>query len=104
MPPSDLIDEYIELNPNRPGPANARLREYGVPVWALVGDLEAVHGDLDRVAAEYTVPLDAVRAAVAYDRRHQAVIDARRGVDVACTVAILLPEDRSSLRVDRKLT
>ena len=65
MPKSDLIDAYIELNPNRPVLADAWLRNYSVPVWALIGYLEAVHGDLARVAADYDIPLDAVRAAVA---------------------------------------
>lgn len=78
-----LEQEYIELNPNRPGPADARLRTYGVSVWAIIGYLEAVHGDLARVAADYDIPLEAVQAAQAYYRRHKAVIDARRGADVA---------------------
>lgn len=79
----DLIDKYIEPNPNRPGPADARLRDVAVPVWALIGYLEAYHGDLASVAAAFDIPLDAVRAAVAYYHRHRTVIDARRGADVA---------------------
>ena len=78
-----LVDEYIEPNPNRPGPADAWLRSYVVPVWVLIGYLEAVHGDVVRVAVDYDVSVDAVRAAVAYYRRYKAVIDARRGADVA---------------------
>lgn len=79
----DLSSEYIELNPDSPSPADARLRTYGISVWAIIGYLEAVHDDLARVAADYDIPLDAVRAALAYYRRHKAVIDARRGADVA---------------------
>ncbi len=73
----DLIDTYIEANPNRPGVANARIRDFGVPVSALVGYLEAVHGDVTRVAEDYRLPREAVEAAVAYYRQHKPLIDAR---------------------------
>ena len=78
-----LIDQYIELNPNRPGGAEARLRGYGVSVWALVSYLEAVHGDVGRVAADYDLPGEAVDAALAYYRKHMDTIDARRALSVA---------------------
>ena len=73
----DLISAYIELTPQKPWPAEARVRGRGVAVWALVGTLPAVEGDLDQVAAAYEVPREAVDAAMAYYRRHQCAIDAR---------------------------
>ena len=72
-----LIQRYIEWDTQLDGPERARVAEYGVPVWALIGYLRVVGNDLDQVARDYCVPLDAVRAAVAFYRRHQAVIDAR---------------------------
>jgi uncharacterized protein (DUF433 family) len=78
-----LIAQYVEPNPHRPGSAEARLRGYGVSVWALVGYLEAVHGDVARVAADYDLPCEAVDAALAYYRRHRDAIDARRALNVA---------------------
>ena len=66
MTGQDLIKQYIELNPDRPGAANARLAGYSVPVWALVGYLEAVHGNVAQVAHDYGLPQDAVEAALAY--------------------------------------
>lgn len=54
-----------------------RVREGGVPIWALIGYLEAVEGDLDRAARDYEISRDAVEAAVAYYRRNRDVIDAR---------------------------
>lgn len=72
-----ISDQYIEPNPFRPGIADARLRGYGVSVWALVGYYEAVHHDLERVARDYRVPREAVEAALAYYQQHRDVIDAR---------------------------
>ena len=74
----ELIAQHIELDPHKPGLANARLKEYGVPVWALIGYLhQAVDGDLARVAADYAVPQVAVQAAVAFYRRFPGYINAR---------------------------
>lgn len=74
-----LIERHIDPNWDRyPGRrADARLLDSGVPVWALIGQLEAGGGDLDQVAADYNLPLEAVEAALAYYRRHRALIDAR---------------------------
>jgi len=36
------IAEFIELNPHVPVIAEARLKGYGVAVWALIGHLPAV--------------------------------------------------------------
>jgi uncharacterized protein (DUF433 family) len=77
MTDQELIEKYIEPNPHRPGIAEARVVGYGVSVWALVGYLEAVHGDVARVANDYRLPREAVEAALAYYRRHKNLIDAR---------------------------
>jgi uncharacterized protein (DUF433 family) len=73
----ELIDNYIEPNPYRPGAAQARVVDYAVPVWALVGYLEAVHGDVARATHDYRLPVEAVEAALAYYRRHKILIDDR---------------------------
>ena len=73
----DLIARYIEENPDKPGIANARLIEEGVPVWALIGYLPAVDGSAEQVAADYDIPLEAVEAALAYYEAHRSLIDAR---------------------------
>ncbi len=65
----ELIDKYIEPNPGRPGAANPGLARYAVPVWALVGYFDAVHGDVGRVAHDYGLPPEAVEAALAYHRQ-----------------------------------
>lgn len=77
MTENDLIDKYIGPNPYRPGVSESRVKAYGVPVWALVGHLEAVHGDITRVASDYRLPREAVEAALAYYRLHRGAIDAR---------------------------
>lgn len=74
---SELIARYIERNLDKAAVYDARLNPYGVSVWAIVGRLEAVAGDID-AATEYDVPRAAIEAAVAYYERHKDAIDARR--------------------------
>ncbi len=74
---NDMIRRYIEPNPPRPGVDEARLVESGVAVWAVIGYLQAAAGDLRRVAEDDDIPLEAVRAALAFYERHRAAIDAR---------------------------
>ncbi|MHB8644698.1 MAG: hypothetical protein ACYDAR_02785 [Thermomicrobiales bacterium] len=75
---SELIARYIERTPDKPAAYDARLNPYGVSVWAIVGRLEAVKGDVDAAAAEYDVPRAAIEAAIAYYERYKDAIDARR--------------------------
>lgn len=72
-----LFAQHIEHNPDHPGPAEARLIGYGVPIWALVGYLNAVNGDVRRVALDYDLPQEAVLAALLYYQEYKALIDAR---------------------------
>ncbi len=61
-----LIQQYLELNPYRDGLDEVRLKDYGVAVWVLIGYLQTLAADIERVAADYAVPLEAVQAAYAY--------------------------------------
>ncbi len=72
-----LIAAYIEPDPHHPGADDVRLKHYGVSVWAIVGYWKANGRDSARVTAEYDIPIEAVEAALAYYRQHQAVIDNR---------------------------
>ena len=82
----DLIERWIEPSPYRPCADEARLREYGVAVWALVGYFQAV-GDLHRVAEDYDLPVEAVQAALAYFERHRPAIAARIAANRQATAA-----------------
>jgi uncharacterized protein (DUF433 family) len=73
----ELIARYIVLGPEATGPTGARVAGAGVRVWALIGYLRANEQDIARAAADYEIPVDAVRAALAYYERHRAAIDAR---------------------------
>lgn len=91
----ELVARWIELNPHKPGPAEARVRGYGVAVWALIGQMALERGDdsprgyaevladaggeklAGKVAAYYQIPFDAVLAALAYFSRHRAEITAK---------------------------
>lgn len=83
MSVADLITQYIEQDPQRRGPARARLRHVGVEVWALVAQLPGVDGDVERLATAYGLPCEAVEAALAYYACHKDVIDAQITVNAA---------------------
>lgn len=69
-----LVRDYIDESWV---PSRARLREWGVSVWAIIGYLRIYEGDKARVAESYQVPLEAIEAAIAYYHLHRNVIDAR---------------------------
>ncbi len=79
MDDQKLIERYIDLDTDRypGGKADARLRTYGVSVWALIGYLHVVDNSVARVAEDYGLPGEAVEAALAYYRHHRQPIDAR---------------------------
>lgn len=73
-----LIDRFIAYGEQGAGSlADARLRDDAIPVWALIGHLHAVDGDAQRVAHNYDIPVDAIRAAIAFYECHRDVIDDR---------------------------
>ena len=75
---SDLIEHYIIEDPYHLGPGDARLAQYGTHVWAIISYYQlAVNLDLNRVACDFDVPLEAVEAALMYYQFHQKAIDAR---------------------------
>ncbi len=78
-----LIATYIEQDPGHPGLADARLKDYGTHVWALIGYLYAVGWDVERAARDYGLPLEAVRAVLAYHQQHQDLIEARIDANAA---------------------
>jgi uncharacterized protein (DUF433 family) len=80
---TDSITHHIEEDAEHRGPARARLRDSGVEVWVLVAQLPAMDGDPVRLAEAYSVPVEAVEAALAYYRRHRKVIDAQIAVNAA---------------------
>jgi uncharacterized protein (DUF433 family) len=73
----ELIERYVERHPGKPGIVEARLRDYGISVWALAGYFPTVGGDIHELATAYDIPLEAASAAIAYYRRHAGPIDAR---------------------------
>jgi uncharacterized protein (DUF433 family) len=74
----ELIARYIELNPRRPGRDRAQVKDAGVEVWALVAYYQGgAAGDVSEVARAYEIPVEAVRASLAYYTREQDLIDAR---------------------------
>lgn len=83
----ELIARSIETDPRRPDEGNARIKDAGPSVWAIIGHLEGAHGDVRQTADDYGVPRAAVEAALAYYLRHRAVIDARRAANRVPRVA-----------------
>ncbi len=72
-----LIARWIEPHPYKRSAAEARLKESKISVWAIIGQLRAEGRDVQRVAEDYLIPVEAVEAALAYYQQHQAVIDDR---------------------------
>lgn len=77
MKDQELIKRWIEPSRQHPGAADARIVQTGIPVWTLVGYSRAAKGDLAWVAADYHLPIDAARAAIACYTQHREVLDAR---------------------------
>lgn len=78
-----LIARHIVEDPYRPGAAEVRLAGSGVSVWAIIGYLPAVDGDIERAAHDYDIEPDAVRAAIVWYRRHKSAIDERLAANAA---------------------
>jgi uncharacterized protein (DUF433 family) len=73
----NLIDAWIEPDPRKPWPGDARVRDYFVHVWALIGHQRATSRGVEAISHDYGLPAQAVEAALAYYRRHRQSIDAR---------------------------
>jgi len=74
-----LIERYIDLDTERyaGGRADARLKESGVSVWAIVAFLPVYDSDIARVADHFSISETEVHAALAYYHRNKAYVDAR---------------------------
>jgi uncharacterized protein (DUF433 family) len=70
-----LIAKHVELDRSRPSPDQARIKRYGMNGWALIGALGGDEDNIEEVARGYRVPVEVVRAALAYYRRHKTCID-----------------------------
>jgi len=53
------------------------LRDFGVPIWALVAQLSATGNDRGQLARDYQLPRSAVEAALAFYEQNKEYIDAR---------------------------
>ncbi len=78
-----LITRWIEPHPWKGGVEEAQLKDYKISVWALIGYLRMEDGDIAHVAKAFRIPAEAVEAALAYYRQHQAAIDARLAANAA---------------------
>lgn len=80
---TELIAKWIVLDRRSARGDEARVVEYGVPVWALIGHLPAAQDDVVQVALDYALPVEAVRAAIAYYTCHREAIDARLALNAS---------------------
>ncbi len=72
----ELIERYIEPNPNTDHPAKWRLKERGVAVWAPATVSDSDWSNAAQMAEDYGVPLEAIEAVHACYRQNKAVVDA----------------------------
>ena len=82
------VDRWIEPHPWKQGAAGARLRDSKVAVWAIVGYLQMVDGDVERTVRDYRIPGEVVEAVLAHYRRHREAIDARLAANLALPAAV----------------
>ena len=85
----ELITRWID--PDELGPHEARVRDRGVAVWALIGYWRAVNFDTEAAARAYHLPREAMEAVLALYRRYGQYVDARLLLNEAAA------EDWSSL-------
>src|SRR5438270_13277980 len=78
-----LIAKYIGPHPANPGKAEYWLKDAGIPVWAVIGQWQADNEDVARAASAYHLSREAIEAAIAYYRAHQALIDDRLAANQA---------------------
>ncbi len=72
-----LIERFIAVDPYGRRAEEARLRDYGYAVWALLGDLLYPGRTRELVAQEYEVPIEAVDAVWNYYLRNRTALDRR---------------------------
>jgi uncharacterized protein (DUF433 family) len=77
MTDEELIARYITIDPRYTGSGDVRLRDSGIHVWAIIGQLAASGWDSRAVADEYGIKVDEVEAARAYYRHNHDAIDGR---------------------------
>lgn len=77
MDDQELIATYIERDPDKGSRSEARLKHYCIHVWALIGAYQAEGCDAERVAEGYSIPIDAMHAALAYYKRYRELIEDR---------------------------
>ncbi len=70
-----VLEALVEPEPGA-GRDKARLKEHGIPVWALISALRETAGDIEKVADAYRIPVVAVQAAIHYYERNRPFIDA----------------------------
>lgn len=76
-PEEKLIARWIEPNPHKPGPAEDWVLPQVVSVWALIWQLQLDKWQIQLVAEDYDLPVEAVEAAVVFYHRHKTEVDAR---------------------------
>lgn len=69
-----LIAEHVDAHWGR---ADARLKQAGVSVAALVESLRVYGGDAHQVAEAFAISAEELEAALAYYRRNKQHVDAR---------------------------
>ncbi len=72
-----LIARHIGPHPSNRGTDEYWLKESGIPVWAIIGSMQANRHDADDVATLYHISREEVEAAWAFYLRHRAVIENR---------------------------
>jgi uncharacterized protein (DUF433 family) len=88
MTDDELIDRYIVPDPRYAGPGDVRLRDSGIHVWAVIGQLAALNRDEVAVARDYGIPIVEVQAARGYYLQNRGAIESRLAANGEWTLEV----------------
>ena len=72
----ELVSHYIEVDPFR-GRANARVKDRGVRVWAIIAYLKGTNWDVSDAMRAYHLTPEMLEAAEAFYRLNRKYVDAK---------------------------
>lgn len=73
-----LMTSWLVPHPHKDyDPAEVVIQDVGTSVWAIIGALPAAGADVEQVARDFEIDVEAVIAAVAYYLDNQGLIDWR---------------------------
>jgi uncharacterized protein (DUF433 family) len=71
------LDALVVQDPHQSGRDNARLRDHGTHVWAIIDYLQGRNWDIETTKSDWELSDADIRAAIRYYEKHRDLIEAR---------------------------